>query len=55
MRVFSYVTYVCVFRPLYFLNAKSDLVTECWNTPKTTLSQNVGGGHADGCKDFVEE
>jgi len=55
MRVFSYVPYVCVFRPLYFLNSKSDLVTECWNIPKTTLSQILVGGHADGCTDFVEE
>jgi hypothetical protein len=32
----------------------ADLVAECCNIPKTTLSKIVGGGHADGCTDLVE-
>jgi hypothetical protein len=32
----------------------ADLATECWNIPKTILSQIVGGGHADGRTDLVE-
>jgi hypothetical protein len=32
----------------------TDLVTECCNIPKTTLSQTLGGGHAGGCTYLVE-